>query len=376
MAPVPPLSGRLPWGFDGAAALEVTGDEPAKDRPKEADRPAGEDVGGIMDAEVDAAEPNDESEQGGNGEDVNLLTSMSDKPGHKSAKGEINNGGEKSVAARKAVAVHVMKVRNQIGPFAGEVAFQRPIQSEAAAQCAGQENESGIFSSKQEKARDNRGDEAEDGDTSQRGVIANAFLDAPRAKGVGGIVRAAERAQNRTVDFARFAFGDFVGQFNEGPGAGDEDEKEDKDNQVLAAGPVPAVAKERMDCFSHTGKVRRSFFHRPVRGDKRFVAAREGPDVFVTHALRDVGREGGTKTAAAIHDQLGVRIADGVLDVALEHAFAEVNRLPGVAIGPFGVFPDIDENGVGILFQTFACLLDGEFADARFGIVHNFQKSG
>jgi hypothetical protein len=40
------------------------------------------------------------------------------------------------------------------------------------------------------------------------------------------------------------------------------------------------------------------------------------------------------------------------------------------------VLAHVQQNRLGILFQPFARLFNGDFADARFGVFHQFEKTG
>ena len=88
----------LPWRwarwFDGAAALEVAGDEPAEDGPEEPNGPAGEDIAGIMNAKVNAAEPDEEGEKSGNADDVGFLAAGSDEAGNERAERQVYHSSQ------------------------------------------------------------------------------------------------------------------------------------------------------------------------------------------------------------------------------------------------------------------------------------------
>ena len=64
-----------------------------------------------------------------------------------------------------------------------------------------------------------------------------------------------------------------------------------------------------------------------------------------------------------------------LFEVAFEHALAEVSRLGGMAGGPFGILAHVKQHGLGIGREARSRLVEGEFADARHGLVDNLQKA-
>src|SRR5256885_2866696 len=81
--------------------------------------------------------------------------------------------------------------------------------------------------------------------------------------------------------------------------------------------------------------------HRPVGGDEPLVAADQRIDISIPHPLRRVRGQRGTISAAAVHDDFCLGVRNRLLQVAFEHALAEVNRLLGVASLPFMVLAHI-----------------------------------
>src|SRR6185503_3777934 len=119
----------------------------------------------------------------------------------------------------------------------------------------------------------------------------------------------------------------------------------------------------------------RSLRHRPARSDHRLVAADEGGDLLVTHALGDVARQRAAIAAAAIQDEFLSSVGEHFLDVAFEHASAEMTRLGGMTVRPLDVFTHVDEDGFGIGGQPGASLLDRDFGDTRANLVDDFQET-
>lgn len=92
--------------------------------------------------------------------------------------------------------------------------------------------------------------------------------------------------------------------------------------------------------------------------------------------MRDVRREDGTVTAAAIHDDLRLRVGEASFKVAFQNAFAEMNGLRGVAFLPFRIFAHIEQHGVRIFGELRARLFDGDFVDARLRFLDDLEKTG
>src|SRR6185369_1212983 len=89
-----------------------------------------------------------------------------------------------------------------------------------------------------------------------------------------------------------------------------------------------------------------------------FVAAHHRSDIPVAHSLRHFAGQHRTVAAAAVHDHLRVRVGNHLLDVAFQHALAEVNSFGGVAILPFQIFSNIHENGFRIGRKPLTGLVD------------------
>ncbi len=116
--------------------------------------------------------------------------------------------------------------------------------------------------------------------------------------------------------------------------------------------------------------------HRPARLDHGFVASIQREDIRISHFLRGIAGQRRTESAAAIHDDLGGRIGNGHLQIALQDPLPQMPGLDSMAGVPFVVFTDIQEDGLGIFREPFARLFEGKLADARFGIGGQFQETG
>src|SRR5713101_4645991 len=64
---------------------------------------------------------------------------------------------------------------------------------------------------------------------------------------------------------------------------------------------------------------------RQARFQPALPPAVHGFDVVIAHLLQILSRECGTESAAAIQNELGVRVRNALLDVALDDALAQVN---------------------------------------------------
>ena len=88
-----------------------------------------------------------------------------------------------------------------------------------------------------------------------------------------------------------------------------------------------------------------------------------------------VGAEGGAVAAAAVEDQLGVFVGDELFDVAFDDAASHVACALSVALLPFVVFAYVDELGGFIGGEASEGFLDGDFADACFGVLDELEEA-
>ena len=58
--------------FDSAASLEVLGNQPADQRPDDSGAPSAQDIRGIVDAEHHSTEPDEESQDEGNDDEIDF----------------------------------------------------------------------------------------------------------------------------------------------------------------------------------------------------------------------------------------------------------------------------------------------------------------
>src|SRR5205085_11833861 len=73
-------------------------------------------------------------------------------------------------------------------------------------------------------------------------------------------------------------------------------------------------------------------------------AAVERDHVPIAHLLEVVADQRTAETAAAVAHDRCVLVGDRLLDVAFDHALAEMDRAGQVALGPFVVFTHIDQD--------------------------------
>src|SRR5207302_224934 len=122
-------------------------------------------------------------------------------------------------------------------------------------------------------------------------------------------------------------------------------------------------------------RFKKLFRHRPVGGDKSLVAADQRIDLSIPHPLRRVRGQRGTISASAIHDDFCLGVRNRLLQVAFEHALAEVNRLLGVSSVPFMVLAYVYQNGLRVTGQPFARLIHRRLFHARPGFVDQPEES-
>src|SRR5205807_8387345 len=82
------------------------------------------------------------------------------------------------------------------------------------------------------------------------------------------------------------------------------------------------------------------------------------------------------KAAAAVEEDGGVLLGDGVLDVALEDAATHVVGAGQVALRPLGVLADVEDDVALARLEPIEELVDRELLDARLGLVHQLEESG
>jgi transglutaminase-like putative cysteine protease len=116
--------------------------------------------------------------------------------------------------------------------------------------------------------------------------------------------------------------------------------------------------------------------HGPFGCEHAFVATHDGENVLIAHPLRDFRGQDRPITAAAIHEQFGLRIGKLVFQVALQNAFAEMHGFDSMAAGPFVVLAHIHEHGFGVARESFAGLLDRQFLDARARFINELEEAG
>ena len=84
-----------------------------------------------------------------------------------------------------------------------------------------------------------------------------------------------------------------------------------------------------------------------------------GDDGFVAHSLEVFRGQGGSKAAAAVEDDLRAQIGNDALDVALQNALAEVDRLRQMARGVFTLFTDVYQEERFLVIEARFDVIDG-----------------
>src|ERR1041384_7224823 len=80
--------------LDGSAALEVSSHQPAERCPDKAGGPAGQDVRGIMNAKVDAADAHNEGHSHRNSQHVKLEAPLGHQTHQQAGERQVDYGGE------------------------------------------------------------------------------------------------------------------------------------------------------------------------------------------------------------------------------------------------------------------------------------------
>ena len=104
-------------------------------------------------------------------------------------------------------------------------------------------------------------------------------------------------------------------------------------------------------------------------------AAIHGDYLGVSHLLQVIGGQCGAEASATIKYELSLQVGNLALDVALDDALAEVDGSGEVVGGEFAVFADVDQNEFLAAIETGFDRVNGGFADAPLGVVHNLQKA-
>src|SRR5262249_60443418 len=74
------------------------------------------------------------------------------------------------------------------------------------------------------------------------------------------------------------------------------------------------------------------------------------------------------------HD-LGIRVGDLLLDGALDDALAEVDGAGQVVLGVLALLADVHEVELLAAVEAALDVIDGAFADALLGVLHQLQES-
>ena len=110
---------------------------------------------------------------------------------------------------------------------------------------------------------------------------------------------------------------------------------------------------------------------------KRFFKFLEGGTLEIT-ASYPAGKINTTLenliAAAAVQNDFLGRVGDDPLDIPLDHALSEMNRVFNVAGQPFVVLPDVDEKEPLVLLDLCGHLIHGEFLHAPFGVAYDLEE--
>ena len=93
------------------------------------------------------------------------------------------------------------------------------------------------------------------------------------------------------------------------------------------------------------------------------LAGGEGRRIGGAKPLRHFRGEHRTVTATAIHDNLPLLVGENAFYIPLQHSFSKMHRLPGMAISPFVVLPNVQQHRQRVSRQSLTSLFDRDFPD-------------
>lgn len=104
-------------------------------------------------------------------------------------------------------------------------------------------------------------------------------------------------------------------------------------------------------------------------------AAIEGDGIFVAHFLQIVGDEGGAEAASTVEYEGRIFVGIFCFHVALDGAFAHVDRALDMARTEFVILADVDEHGFFAICEHGFVARDIGFANTRFRVIDKLQKA-
>src|SRR5215204_5125772 len=126
---------------------------------------------------------------------------------------------------------------------------------------------------------------------------------------------------------------------------------------------LAAIVYPLLSAFFHS-----IFCRRVARFLPTAPAAVHRDHVAVAHALEVVRRQRRAEAPAAVEDDFLVRVGDLLLDVALDHALAQVRRAGDVARGPLALLAHVDQLETAFpAVEALLHLLDGRLLHAGAG---------
>src|SRR6266478_349401 len=118
-----------------------------------------------------------------------------------------------------------------------------------------------------------------------------------------------------------------------------------------------------------------SFFQRIISFPPVANSSVHRIDIGVAHFLQIVSRQGGAKSTSAIEYNFLSRSRHLLLDVALDDPLAQEHGFGQVILRPLAFLADIHQVKLIPSIQLRFDLIDGHFANARFGVLNDFQKT-
>src|SRR5579884_712723 len=103
-------------------------------------------------------------------------------------------------------------------------------------------------------------------------------------------------------------------------------------------------------------------------------AAVHGEDVGIAHLLEVIRRQGRAEAATAVEHDLGRGVWDLRLHVSFEDASSQVRGVRKVILRPLALLAHINQMKRLAAIELLLDLIHGQFADARFDFLNQFQE--
>jgi hypothetical protein len=160
------IRSRSDLRFDRSTLLQQPSNQPAEDRPGHAGRPSGQDIGRIMNAQINAAQSHECRQRQCHKQEVRLELSLLNEPAQQCAQREEHGCREHGVAAGKRTGIDGTKVGNGTGPRSIERPLKERADNQSPKRGDNHERGSAIHLTKPQEAHDRSRQERQKCDTS------------------------------------------------------------------------------------------------------------------------------------------------------------------------------------------------------------------